>query len=334
MASDPKKRGRYYYFYDWVNGKKKWINTKLEGYKEACDYKRRYEGRKASDQTGQLIQNGQIDDLVALFMEHSEANYTRWGHVRNKIAINDFLRICPITYVSELNTLNINKYKLAKLREGNKESSINRAITSLQALGSFAVTAHYADRPLLQGIERYSTPDIVRDRYFSLEEIEVLKNGIISHPLKTILHLCLYAALRPHEAINLKWSHILQDEIVIWPKKTKKSNPNKETVPLNAHLAAYLKTLTRKHEYICAYDDGSLVRPETASELMSRRMKELGFEGCTAYTLRHTCLSWAAMKMKWLSVVKLARHKNPKMTMVYAHLSPEFKGEDINKLPY
>lgn len=72
---------------------------------------------------------------------------------------------------------------------------------------------------------------------------------------------------------------------------------------------------------------------ENLSVATRRLFIRLGYEGASYHSLRHTAASWLAMqRVPLYDIGQILGHKTPKMTMRYAHLSPDYKANSISAI--
>lgn len=330
------RKGIYYFTY-WQAGKQvkycTHTNDRLDADRQRNDKAQELNANKSHGIRPQTSWKQFTEEYLA----YSKANKRPRTLERDKMTISTFGKVFPINRFSEFTYSVLEQFKAKRKEAGVKESTINRELNTLKNMGKIAVNFRYCDRNPVSEVKRYYEEHTGRDRYLSAEEAVRLMAGIHAIQLKTVCLFGLLAGTRIGEALHMTWADIdfTGNKIYFtakngWKPKTK----IKQVIPLNKELKEYLIKLTRRGDYICAYESGEVMSENVASALISRRMKELGIKNATSHTLRHTCLSWlAASGASWLSVIKMARHTNPKMTMRYAHLSPEFQSAEIDKLP-
>jgi integrase len=338
MPSKLYKRGKYWCFPYWEgkgeNRRLRWYNTKKESHKEAVGIQADFYSGKLNRESGHIIKDGKWASFVEEYLQYSQANKRPRSVQRDIKTINTFNKLCPIAYFHEFTFSKLEEYKSKRKAIGVKESTINRELNTLKNMGRVAVPLKYSPQSPIEDVRKYKEDGAGKDRILTEKEAQALLAGIEAPHLKTACLFGLLAATRIGEAFHMSWDDIdFKENLIYFTPKDNWRPKTKGTIPLNSELKEYLEKLPRHGKYVCAYENGEIMTEETASALISRRMKQLGIRGATSHTLRHTCLSWAAMTCPWLFVVRLARHTNPKMTMRYAHLSPEFKSNAINSLP-
>lgn len=329
------KKGVYYFRY-CQNGKQRWFCTHTNVRIDAERQRQDKVSELISNKSHGIRHNSSWDSFVNEYLAYSAANKRPRSVERDRMTINTFNKLFPLRYFSEYTYSILEQFKAKRKEAGVKESSINRELNTLKNMGKLAVRLKHCSQDPVKDVKRYYDEQGKRDRFLSREEAVRLIGGIQAVQLKTVCVFGLLAATRLGEALHMTWNDIdfMNNRIYFtekdgWKPKTK----IRQVVPLNTELKSYLLGLKRYGDYVCAYEDGSVMGENVASALISRRAKELDIKNATSHTLRHTCLSWLAQTAPFLTVVRFARHTNPKMTMRYAHLSPEFQSAEINKLP-
>lgn len=144
----------------------------------------------------------------------------------------------------------------------------------------------------------------------------------------------LHTGLRISEQVEAKRSQLNLKKSLLMLPNTKAGT--RQEVHLNGVALSVLQEILAgpKSDWIFSQRNGT--EPMTRDAL-SRRFTavchKLGFEGVVYHCLRHTFISRLVMLgIPIVTVQKLARHKDIKMTLRYAHLYPEHKAEALADL--
>lgn len=343
MASKIFPRGKkgFLYFIYREAGKQKWFNCRttdrMDALRQRNDKERELLNRKA----GRVNTEGTWESYCKNYLAYSHANKRPRSYKKDLSIIGIFNRVSPIRYFREFDFTVLSEYKGKRKEMGVKESTINRELHTLKNMGSVAMDLGYAESNPVQRVKCYSVEDVVKERFLTLEEIRFVLKSIESRPLLSACWLGLYAGLRLGESLHLLWKNVDFEHNLIrlepvngWrPKTVKKKTP--QIIPLHGKLRSYLSKIPRCGEFVCAYEDGTTPSEDTAAVILRKRFIQMGLPGVTSHTLRHTCLSHLTMSgADFFFVSRVARHTDPKMTMRYAHLSPTYQQNQIDKLPY
>lgn len=173
-----------------------------------------------------------------------------------------------------------------------------------------------------------------RIRFLSRDEAADLERVLASdYPehLDTFL-VSLHTGMRLSEQFHLEWSLIDFERKHIDLRKTKNSYPR--IIPLNSiALAAFERQspIIRESKRIFRHSSAGViadVRP-----WFPEALEKAGIEGFTWHGNRHTFCSWMVMAGVPLKVVQeIAGHKTIAMTARYAHLAPEFKASEVERM--
>jgi len=140
--------------------------------------------------------------------------------------------------------------------------------------------------------------------------------------LHAIVTLALHTGMRRGEMLGLTWERVDFARGVIRLEETKSGR--RREVPMNRAVYDVLTALTGQKEEGFVFrrrDGGPWGRVRTA---FARACVVAELEAFRFHDLRHTCASWLVMRGRNLKEVQeLLGHREFKMTLRYAHLSPD-----------
>ena len=336
------KRGKYYYFRHYVDGKQRWQNTKETEHSRAKAFMEDFVAEKNHSLQKTFggkynIENMLWTDFCDKFMAYSRFTKSApEADIRVINAINDTLNI---KYFQELNADKIRKYlNCRKELDGLKDNSLNRDLHSIKSMWKFAVTELFGSETKNEAslVKEIPTEKMTKVKYFTEEEIGKILTQCDSDRITIACYLMLYLGLRLKEACLLEWKDVLfgSNSVKIYPHKTKHSNPNPAIVPMNNNLKIFLKGLSNTHKYVIGADYNDRQALVSFSATIRKYFRRLGIAG-SAHTCRHTFISHLIMKGVDGSIVqRWARINKPEILQVYLHLSPKYSNDTINLLPY
>ena len=200
--------------------------------------------------------------------------------------------------------------------------SANHALCRLRQILNFAIACGHLETNPARRIVLNRRPKLTR--FLSREEVARLHAVLDRHDRSgsrqqaDIIRLLLFTGCRRGEIVNLRWSEVRDDMLVLGDSKT-----GPRTIPLNVQAKAILdrQPCTGSEFVFPSPYDAS--RPRSRSiTLWDRVRKEAGIEDCRLHDLRHTMASHAVMNGVPVPVVsRLLGHSNVQMTLRYAHLA-------------
>jgi integrase len=214
-------------------------------------------------------------------------------------------------------------------------ATINREVTVLRSLLRSAVKHGMAEKNPASCPRKF--PEKKRLRYLTEKEAaSLLEVATISRSRDA--HLAILIALdggmRQGEIFNLRWSDIDFKNGQVWVRETKNGSPRH--VPMTEGIRTALSSRPRR----LGTDFIFWGRVQDRRDHQGFRngfvnlLQRAGIKDFTFHDLRHTFASHLVMAGVPLHTVgQLLGHKDPKMTMRYAHLSPGYLKEAVGNLP-
>ena len=207
-------------------------------------------------------------------------------------------------------------------RSRTAPGSANQGLGVLRQIMNFAVACGHARSNPAWGIKPNRGAKL--SRFLSREEIARLHAVLDEHARNDsrrqqvdIIRLLLLTGCRRGEIVNLRWSEVDGDTLVLVDSKT---GPRR--APLNAPARAILERQPKGGSAFVfpAPSDPSGPRKGDLG-LWYRVRREAGIEDCRLHDLRHTLASQAVMNGVPVPVVsRLLGHSRVSMTLRYAHL--------------
>ncbi len=221
-------------------------------------------------------------------------------------------------------------------------ATVNRHLTLLRAILGRAVRHGRIEKSPV-GAVAFPKESNGRVRYLSDDE-EARLMVVLPEWLRPLVLAAIHTGMRKGELLGLKWDDVDLYAGAITLRETKSGEI--ERVPVNQTvrhtLAAVRDERMRRAKatgdaralfgrYVfCARGGGRLMN---LNRYWYPALREAEVENLHFHDLRHTFCSRLAMKgIDLYRVQKLARHRSPRMTMRYAHLSPGALREAVEAL--
>ena len=230
--------------------------------------------------------------------------------------------------------------------------TVKNVLATLSAIFSWAVRQGLAQKNPCQGIER-PTPDQSVD-FLTREEVRALLNAAAADARsrrygrirQVAVTLAVYTGMRKGELFGLRWQDVDLDTRRLTVARSY-DGATKSGKPRHLRLPAELVPLLREWREECRLSPTGLV---LAAGNGPRRLAGPGADlGLGAllrraglrtfphpwHALRHTFASNFIMSGgNMLTLQKILGHSDIKMTLIYAHLAPDFLGDEMDRLKY
>ena len=260
-------------------------------------------------------------DFAALYIEkYSKPNKRSWKD--DLYSICTFKRFFGNSYLHEISALDIESFKAGRLKEGVSKSRVNRNLDVLKKMLSLAVDWGHLQESPARKVKRFPG-DNLKERILGEDEKRRLLEACAPH-LRPIVITGLCTAMRKAEILSLKWGQVDLGKNTIRVERTKSGKPR--IIPINSVLLDELSRLRQAHgksEYV--FLDPANAKPmkdvKTAFKAACRRAE---IKGVRFHDLRHSAASkMVEAGIDIVTVSKILGHADIKMTMRYAHPTPE-----------
>jgi integrase len=262
------------------------------------------------------------EDLFNRYLEH-QGQRLKPTTLERVTAIVKTLKASLPALSREISRSTVERYITSRL-EDVSASTLTKEITTLKHCLRLAVEWELLNRNVAQGVK---LPKLSqgKTRYLSPAE---LKAALTAAPewLRAPMALAAFTGCRRGELLSLKWADVDLEKRRLYLHETK--NGELRVLVLNDLAAQVLESLPRTDALVMPG-----VNPKNLSVETRRIFKRLGIVDASFHTLRHTAASWLAMNGTDLYVIGgILGHKTPRMTLRYAHLSPQYTGKAIARL--
>jgi integrase len=234
--------------------------------------------------------------------------------------------------IHEITTWQIEKLK-TKRAESFKPASVNRELALLKHFFSKAVEWKRIKENPAKGVKRLKG-ETKRVRYLMPDEIQILLShygDLLRGLLKFLVPIAMNTGARKGELQNLQWPQVNFGLEIVSLLDTK--NGERRDVPMNETARAPFEALERTSEFVFPNRNGKRIDDAQIQIAFTELMRRAGIEDFHFHDLRHTFASNLVMEgVDPNTVRELLGHKDLKMTLRYAHLSPKHKTRVINIL--
>lgn len=269
-----------------------------------------------------------FEEFAKTFLElHSKPNKKSW-----KSDYYNLQNLTPIfagRYLYSITQKDIEEYKAKRKESGVSAATVNRDLATLKTMFNKAVQWETLEENPAKNV-RFFKENNTRLRYLEKEEIKKLIESS-SKRLRPILILALNTGMRRGEVFNLKWHDIDFQKGLIYLYNTK--NNDKRVIPLNNVARKALISVSKHPDspYVFCNKEG---RPyHDVRKSFFAALEKCGIIDFHFHDLRHTFASQLVMSGVDLNTVReLMGHRDIKMTLRYAHLSPDHKRRAVEIL--
>ena len=274
-----------------------------------------------------------FNELCGRYLEWCEGRQK--GHTRKKYIVPKFKLFFGNKPLSSFSYALVESYQSDLISRSYSPAYINKNITVLKHMFHKALDWELIDETQYKKILKIKQlkGENKRLRYLSDDEADRLIR-CCEQNLKPIVVTALNTGLRRGEILGLTWDRVDLKNRLILLDKTK--NDERREVPISATLYEVLAGLVRNIKTDYVFCNPQTLKPYHDNGLtgaFSRAVKRAKLVDFHFHDLRHSFASKLVRAgVPLLTVSKLLGHKDIKMTLRYAHLSPDVFKEAISVL--
>jgi integrase/recombinase XerD len=221
--------------------------------------------------------------------------------------------------------------------EGKTSATINTHLRVIKLLFRYAVAEDLLQISPAEKLQPYKQQRDKRMPYWKTDELkrilEAVNPGYRDH-----FEFLFFTGLRKAELYNLTWDDVRlgrKPEITVQGKDDFNTKTNLiRQIPLCPQAVRIVKRREKlaHPRYVFTQPDGSKIKQWTLNNVLRPLLLKLDMTG-TVHQFRHSFASHMVMNGAGIEAVsKLLGHTNVATTMIYAHLSPDYLREAVNKL--
>jgi site-specific recombinase XerD len=272
-----------------------------------------------------------FDHFVAEFLAWEKKNRARATQENHKSATKRMISFFGSRLMHTITPFMVEDYK-QELLGSMGGSSVNTALRVLTTLFSRAIKLGYCRKNPVTEVERVKV-SVRPPEYFTQDEIATLIDNSEGN-LRLLIQLAANTGMRRNELLHLQWTDIARNVVTVQPKEgwvTK--NGSSRFIPLNRDCRAALDRHPRNFASPWVFWHGHGKRLVDFHHVWANLRRLSGVRQLKFHCLRHSFASHLVMAgVDIRTVQELLGHKDIKMTMIYAHLSPGHMAEAVEKL--
>lgn len=276
-----------------------------------------------------------ITEYLPQYIAICEVEHAKKTYRTEKQILKDFLAFANVQYLHQIASDRLEAYKVKRAKEVSK-STINRSITVIKAFLNRAVILGFLEKNPVQYVKKLKEEQRQIKYLSDIELRKLLK--VCSPKVMQIITVFALTGMRLGELAHLRWKDVdyrhnflnIQNQ----PDWTTKSY-RPRVIPMHPLVKKIFESLRQgqeEQEYIFKTRNGKPIDSYIRAEIL-RYANKAGIHA-SVKMLRSTFASNLVMKgVDIYTVSKLLGHHDVKITEKhYAHLTPNFLNESINRL--
>ena len=217
-------------------------------------------------------------------------------------------------FIADLSDADVIEFRAKRKGEGVSNSSVNRELQTLRAAMTFARDRYKQAVPAIMWKGLFLKEPPGRTRFLSPVEFRALSDAC-DDELRTIVLIAVATGLRKDNIETLTWEQVNLDQrlarVIVKGNKA-------HVVKLNASVIAALATTVPSER------KGPIFTQPNRRKRFAAAVVASGLTDFRFHDLRHTFASWARLAGADIAdVCEALDHSDIKMTMRYAHITPE-----------
>ena len=330
------KRGKVWYarFYD-DTGQRQWQSLQTNSKEIAQAKFAKLIQAIEKHEVGWRLKGKLVSEFLSFYLAICEAEHSKKTYRVEKQILEEFVKSSKAEYLHQITTDKVEVFKVKRSKEV-KKSTTNRSITAVKTFLNRAVQMGFLEKNPTQFVKKLKE-DQLQIKHLSDEEVKKLL-AVCSPRVRQIVTLFLLTGMRLGEMSHLRWKDIdfRRDLIHIQNQEdwtTKSYKPR--VIPMHHTAKQILESLPRKknQKYVFETTGGLTIESYIRGEIL-RYAKQAKVDA-NIKMFRSTFASNLVMaSVDIYTVSKLLGHHDVKITEKhYAHLTPDFLGQSVQRLP-
>jgi integrase len=325
--------GYYYIWFKDERGKKCKVSTRTKLKGEAYEALANFKGltKKEPKALG-------LKEFTSEFLSYASATYSIATVDMYRRTLSNFAGINGNYPLRKITARHIDEYKTNRLK-CIKPVSVHIELRALKASFNTAkrwklLSENPSEESPLPSVPEHA-PVI-----FTLEDFQKLLKVIQETWLRDMTLLAVLTGMRRSELVNLRWANVDLERRVVQIESTatfKTKAGRRRTIPLSDAALIILRSRLGKSqlEYVF-FDRGAKIASQHVTHLFKIYVRKANMvdQRLHFHSTRHTFASWLVQAgVSLYEVQKFLGHSSPLVTEVYAHLQPENRHSEVNKIP-
>jgi len=211
-----------------------------------------------------------------------------------------------------------------------RPATVNRDLARLRNMFNTAVEWDLLEASPLEGL-RFLRENNARTRYLKLEECDRLTRACIARLTRAAVTLALHTGMRLGEILSLRWRDLDWSSGLVLIPDSKNGEPRH--IPMDSAVRELLAAYPRwpNVDWVLTNCRGEQLRNIRGG--FQNALRRAGLTDLRFHDLRHTFASHWVQNSGDLYVLKdILGHKSITITQRYAHLSPAYKRDAVNRM--
>lgn len=273
-----------------------------------------------------------FEDFTEEYIEYAKVNKKSWG--RDESSLKHLKPFFKDKLLSQITPKDIEEYKKKRLETDFRNRKIQPGTVNreLQCLRHIFTIAEKFDK--FEGKNPVKEVKLFKPREYVLrilkpKEIQKLIK-VTKGYLRAIIIVAVHTGMRKGEILNLRWNDIDFVKGYVLIREAKSGHMRK--VPISPVVKHTLKSLKKESEFVFQSDKTD-TRRRDFYRAWKATLERVGIEDFRFHDLRHTAASlMVANGIDLVTIKEILGHADIKMTMRYAHTTPEVKMKAVNVL--
>ena len=271
-------------------------------------------------------------DFAKEYLEYVKINKKSWG--RDESSLKHLKPFFKDKLLSQITPKDIEAYKKKLLETDFRKrkiqpGTINRELQCLRHIFTIAEKFDkFSGKNPVKEVKFFKPREYVL-RILKPKEIQKLVN-VTKGYLRAIIIIAVHTGMRKGEILNLRWADIDFVKGYMLIREAKSGHMRK--VPISPVVMYSLESLKKESEFVFQSDKTD-TRRRDFYRAWKGALEKAGIEDFRFHDLRHTAASlMVANGIDLVTIKEILGHADIKMTMRYAHTTPEIKMRAVNIL--
>lgn len=273
------------------------------------------------------------------YLEYSQKKKSTTTYQEDVRQLTKFVSSIKSTELNNISSLEVSEYMKQYFPPNYKPKTYNNYLKILKAFFNYAIKHELIKKNPAEKVSELTNPvkhprfleDDEIDRLIKVAKIEYRKKTSKQSHLYPIIVTALLTGMRIGELLNLNWNDIdFKKDIIIVRGETAKSRRFR-AIPMHSKVKALLNRKKAKKGAVFTYRGHKITTNSYGG--LNTLVCKAQIKQCTYHTFRHTYASKLVMQgVPLYTVAELLGHSSQEVTKRYAHLAPDYKKDQVEKI--